>query len=58
MNFVLHFLVLCIKFTCIILVMQIVLAAGRGGSNEDGFSYRNMYVRATYRDMDGICGND
>lgn len=22
------------------------------------FSYRNMCVRATYRDMDGICGND
>ena len=27
MNFVLHFLVLCIKFTCIILVMQIVFGS-------------------------------
>ena len=44
MNFVLHFLVLCIKDAVEATRMD--------------FSYRNMYVRATYRDMDGICGND
>ena len=51
MNFVLHFLVLCIKFTCF--WQQDAVEATRMD-----FSYRNMYVRATYRDMDGICGND
>lgn len=58
MNFVLHFWFYVSSLHVSFWLCRLFLAAGRGGSNEDGFSYRNMYVRATYRDMDGICGND
>ncbi len=64
MNFVLHFLVLCIKFTCIVLVMQIVFGS-RTRWKQRGWIFRIVicacvllietwleYVAMTYNEAD------